>query len=165
MSSWAPEYAGQTKRRSPKLTLDSTTGAERVSPHRQPSKGNPVANTSLQTAIDPFFWEELSPAAQRVVEREACRIFDELAAHAAWAPLNCDLAANRWLAAFRAAGIAAELRSGNYNPAFDRRAEHPLSSDHVWLRVEGKLFDPTAGQFAGSGPIQAQFYFDSSEME
>lgn len=125
----------------------------------------PAGSTSFEAAVNSFFWEELSPAVQHVVHNQAVRIFDELVAKADWAPLNCDMAAARWLATFRAAGIPAELCSGNYDPAHQSEVEHPLSSDHVWLRVEGKIFDPTAGQFNGPGAIKPQFYFDDKETK
>ena len=102
------------------------------------------------------FWEDLSPRAFAVVEREAAGIAARLRAHAPWAPLNCDLASAAWARAFRAAGVPVAVVSGHYWPEAEAGIEPPSLTDHTWLVVDGALFDPTAGQFAR--PIRARHY-------
>ena len=113
---------------------------------------------TFERAIDPFFFERLTAAAAAVVEANAVRIRAKLEVHAAWAPLNCDLASAAWTRAFAAAGVPVSLRHGSYDPAHTDGVVHPASSEHTWLRVAGRLFDPTAGQFGS--PINPAAYFD-----
>lgn len=120
---------------------DATTGAERPDP------------------LNEIFWVSLSDRAAACVDENAERIFQELRAHADWAVLNCDLASEKWLQAFQAAGVDAVLAGGNYNPSYDDAVAHPGNTDHTWLLVEGRIFDPTAGQFAHLGRIEESNYY------
>lgn len=111
------------------------------------------------TLADPTFhcfWENLSDRAFAVVTNEAAGIAAGLRTHASWAPLNCDLASEKWAAAFRAAGVPTRIVHGHYWPEADEASEPPSLTDHVWLLIEGAIFDPTAGQFGP--PIESRHY-------
>lgn len=118
-------------------------------------------------ASDPLahmFWEELTPRAQEVVKDNAERIYDELERYGPWGPTNCDLACEAWSGAFQRAGVPVQEMHGNYYPQSAEEAglmAYPTSTDHSWLLVDGKLFDPTASQFA-TEPIKAENYRTSS---
>ncbi len=99
--------------------------------------------------IGPCFWTALTPRACEVVRSEALRIHAALRAHAFWAPLNCDRASRAWFAAFARERVPVELWSGVYLTTHGE-------ADHTWLRVDGELFDPTAGQF-GSPIIPGRY--------
>lgn len=114
------------------------------------------------TLDDPLFhcfWDALSERAQVVVAREAAGIAADLRARGPWGPLNCDDASHEWARVFRAAGVPAQVVSGNYWPDFDEINEPPTSTDHVWLLVDGFIFDPTAGQF-GDNIIEVRHYHE-----
>lgn len=117
-----------------------------------------TSDARLNRAVAGMYWETLSRRALAVVEGEVVRIYDELAAHAPWAPLNCDLASAAWVRAFGAAGVPVSLRHGNYDPDHIDGTEHAGSTDHTWLIVDRHLFDPTAAQFGS--PIERGAYFD-----
>lgn len=92
-------------------------------------------------------WEQLTPRARAVIDDAAERIYAELAAIADWGPTNCGEACERWKRAFAAAGVPVAVIEGNYDPGWDPNITSPASTEHVWLRVDGFLFDPTAFQF------------------
>lgn len=104
------------------------------------------------------YWEQLTPRAQRVVTANAHFIYDALRNRAWWAPQNCTMACRLWAQAFSSARVPVQELSGNYWPESEEETglEPPLGSDHVWLVVDGFLFDPTAGQF--TRPIERHFY-------
>lgn len=108
------------------------------------------------------FWDRLTPRAQTVVAASAVPIMAKLRATSPYAPLDCGLASSAWARAFRRAGVPVKVIDGNfYRGRGEGLLSWPSSSDHVWLMVDGFLFDPTAGQFAAAGPIRLAYYHDS----
>jgi hypothetical protein len=103
-----------------------------------------------------MFWEELTPRAQNVVLENMGRIHQELSL-VPGGPTNCGEACSRWARAFQQAGIPVQQHTGNYHQ-HPVEGSYPTSTDHVWLTVDGMLFDPTASQFSGQGPIEMEHY-------
>ena len=100
-----------------------------------------------------FAWENISDRALAVVSRRAPEIMAALRKEAWWATTNCNLASSAWYDAFASAGVPVEAWGGDYWPDWEHDEsdglEPPSMSEHVWLRVDGAIFDPTAGQFDG----------------
>lgn len=107
-----------------------------------------------------FFWEDITDRALAVVNEKVDSINARLRADGARVPTDCGLACEAWVRAFRTAGVPVRQVEGNYYRGSGRGlAEWPTSSDHVWLIVDGFLFDPTASQFAdGRHPIEPRWY-------
>lgn len=95
-------------------------------------------------------WDSLSEEALDSIIRHAPQIYRQLAESGLL--LNCNKACELWLGALLADGIQCRILGGTYNsdPDSDR-------GDHTWLEVEGRIVDPTAGQFARG----ADFLFEN----
>jgi hypothetical protein len=103
------------------------------------------------------FWEKLSPRAESVVHSQAQTVYERLRTAGSWGPGDGELACAVWRRALRAAGIAVSLVRGSYYPtAGAGLADWPASSEHVWLLVEGAIFDPAAGGLRH--PIRPDYY-------
>jgi len=105
-----------------------------------------------------FFWERLTPRAQAVVAAHAESILAALRKEGPYASRDCGLACAYWAKAFDDAGVPTLVMSGNYNPDHDPLVEDPMSTEHVWLEVDGYIVDPTAGQFTFQTPFGVEHY-------
>ena len=131
-----------------------------------------ISRAEVEAETDPlvcFFWDTLTPRVQDVITLNAERIFDDLRGHAWWAVQNCDRACAVWAPYFASAGIPVYVVSGVYRADIDAQRDRPFDpdietrlADHVWLVVDGYIVDPTAIQFADSGPIETWRYVEES---
>jgi hypothetical protein len=133
------------------------------------SQAGAMAERNTVPRVPTLFTDRVPAPIRDYIAGHELAIETRLARKAWWAVENCNLACAAWTRALRAAGFAARTIGGYYlAPAEYRLArrigEAPGSSDHVWLEVAEQpsgpwgLFDPTAGQFAGAGPIQRGNY-------
>jgi len=112
------------------------------------------------SAISLWYYEHpegFSQSVLSVLEDNAVDVYNELQQKGSWCPGNCDMAARLWKQVFEDNGIGAEVVDGFYSDDHEEGQSHRLSSDHVWLEVEGGIFDPTAGQFGKD--IQSSNYW------
>lgn len=104
-------------------------------------------------AVDPaihHYWEDLSDKAYEVVEQNKGRIYQKLQQLGSWGAQSCGNACDLWQEAFVRTGVSVQQVDGNYHNQNAQEAglvSYSTSSDHVWLLVDGEIFDPTAGQF------------------
>jgi hypothetical protein len=122
---------------------------------------------TFKTATRNWFYENFGSGFSEqflsVLEENAIPAYEDLLKIANWAPGNCDLASQKWKEIFDANGIESKIVDGHYNPEHEEHLPHPLSSDHVWLEVDGGIFDPSAGQFPGE--ISLEHYWWDNETK
>ena len=90
-----------------------------------------------------------------VLEKNAIPVYKRLA-KCRW-PKDCGEASDIWDKVFKKNGVASEQVIGYYSPDHEAGMSQMGSTDHVWLEVEGCVFDPTVGQFPGK--IQLKNYW------
>lgn len=99
----------------------------------------------------PHFADGLSERAWDVIDTNAGSVFQQ---HEKW-PLSCGEVCQTWHGHFQRAGVDSRVVSGNFVGGLedeDRLAWLPTPTEHVWLEVDGGLFDPTASQYARKVP-------------
>lgn len=82
-----------------------------------------------------------------VMETYAVEVYEKI--YRTYNRSNCGVVSDMWRRLFKKHGIEAKIIEGFYNANHDIFTSHPLSTDHVWLEIDGCVFDPTAGQFEG----------------
>lgn len=97
------------------------------------------------------FSEGLTDRAWDVIDTHAADVFKK---HEKF-PLDCGEVSSTWQKRFEKAGIPAKLVDGNFVGGLKdmQGLTHlPTSTEHVWLEVDGGIFDPTASQYANRVP-------------
>lgn len=92
--------------------------------------------------------EDLDEKAWNVIDRVAPSVVSE---HQKY-PLDCGGVCGSYSKHLNEAGIPHEVHDGSFIGGWEedpRKIEPPMSRDHVWIEIGGKIFDPTASQFAG----------------
>lgn len=112
-------------------------------------------------------WDQLSARARDAIIAHAPNIANALHAQGSYMIRNCNAACEMWLNVFDRQRIDAHMRGGHYwvrDQAEQDALDPPLSTDHVWLVVEGHIFDPTAAQFVKEPgqQIDEKFYLDTT---
>jgi hypothetical protein len=101
-------------------------------------------------AISLWYYDHPEGFSERVLgilEDNAINVYNELQGRGWWCPGNCDIAVQMWKRVFEDNDIDVRIIDGYYSEDHERGQSHRMSSDHVWLEIDGGIFDPTAGQF------------------
>jgi len=125
---------------------------------------------SFEVATNAFFYHDLDENVLDVISNNAIPVYKRLLRYNEFSIRDCDMAARAWHKVLKKAGIQSQVRSGYYidNPKTLKAVKKgelspPGVSDHVWLTIDGNIFDPTAGQF--KGPIKLNHYvYDDGEL-
>ena len=124
---------------------------------------NVEKEVSFEVATNEFFYDNLDENILDVISKHAIPVFKHLHKKGDWAVQNCDMATDIWRKVLKKAGIQYKLQRGYYisdprtlDDVKRGKLSPPGSSDHVWLTIDGNIFDPTAGQF--QGPIKLSHY-------
>ena len=120
------------------------------------------AGADWDTAISNWFYDHPTGFSDRVLsvlEDNAMHAYEELMLLGSWGPRNCTEASEVWKKIFAENGIRAKIVNGFFEPGHPPGQAFRGSSDHVWLEVEGGVFDPTAAQFSSNISL-ADYWLD-----
>lgn len=123
-----------------------------------------------------LFCEDLDSELEEIVHAEEAEVWQEARKEGRWGPGDCGIVADIWAQVFlRRTRRRLTIISGQYLGHLDTndrediiagRLSPPLSSDHVWLEINGVLFDPTASQFRPrSGLWQREDYLEDQRQD
>ena len=124
-----------------------------------------AAEGEWDKAIELWFYDHptgFSSHVLQALEDHAVLAYRELLEIGAWGPGNCDEATQVWKRIFDREGVQSQIVNGFYAPRHRAGRSHMSSAEHVWMEVEGGVFDPTAGQFAGNTSMKNYWWDDST---
>lgn len=124
-----------------------------------------AAEDEWDKAIELWFYDHptgFSSHLLQVLEDHAVEVYRELLEMGAWGPGNCDEATQAWSRVFDREGVQYKIVNGFYAPRHKAGQSHMSSAEHVWMEVEGGVFDPTAGQFKGRLSLNNYWWDDAT---
>ena len=125
-----------------------------------------AAEDEWDRAIELWFYDHPTGFSSRllqVLEDNAVDVYRELLKLGSWGPGNCDSATQAWSRVFDHEGVQHEVVNGFYSPRHKAGQSHMSSAEHVWMEVEGGVFDPTAGQFPGKLFLKNYWWDDETQ--
>lgn len=124
-----------------------------------------AAEDEWDKAIELWFYDHptgFSSHVLQVLEDNAVDVYRELLEFGTWGPGNCDEATQAWSRVFDHEGVQYKIVNGFYAPRHKAGRSHMSSAEHVWMEVEGGVFDPTAGQFKGRLSLNNYWWDDTT---